>query len=69
MFQPASVDHPGTIAGVVGYMELSDNSDQKGDVLLVLRDEHGTVITLQLHRIAADSLLRTLEAGPTPARG
>jgi hypothetical protein len=68
MTQPASVYHPGTIAGVVGYMELSDKPGQKADVLLVLRDEHGTVITLQLHRIAADNLLRILEAGPTPAR-
>jgi hypothetical protein len=50
-------------------MELSDKPGQKADVLLVLRDEHGTVITLQLHRIAADNLLQTLEAGPTPALG
>jgi hypothetical protein len=66
MAQPASVGHAVPITQIVGYSELSDKPDQKADVLLGLRDEHGTVVTLQLRRTAAHNLLQILQAGPIP---
>jgi hypothetical protein len=68
MVQSASIYHPGTITRVVQYMELDAASDGVPDVLLLLRDEQGVLVTLQLQRTAADILRQTLEAGPIPAR-
>ena len=66
MAQSAANLWPIVIDDVIGYLEMSPHPEPT--VQLVFRDDAGWQVSLQLRRIAADNLLKTLQAGPTPAQ-